>query len=95
MRHPYFWDHEKRLSFLLNCSDYFESLRHQREFAIIRQLEQGARKVFDADWSGLVDLEFVNARGPRGAYDTRSVKDLLRTIRNNVCTLSLPPNLEN
>jgi len=97
--HPYFWDDEKRLDFLLAMSDRFELEKDKEKNSkppgayvshYIPQLEHGASRVVGSDWLQKLDpaLRFELVGNPkRRGYDGAKVLDLLRVIRNKVCSI--------
>lgn len=88
MLHPYFWSAAKRMNFLQDVSDHLENLRQKPASPILEELERSAHRVIGTDWSLYLDQCFVDIHRKRIEYNVESVQDLLRTIRNNVCSLS-------
>jgi serine/threonine-protein kinase/endoribonuclease IRE1 len=93
-RHPYFWDAEKRLEFILSVSDRFELEKEKEKndkggyvSPFTPMLEEGAAQVVGTNWLNRLDPhlkhELVNLK--RRGYDGAKVLDLLRAIRNKVC----------
>ena len=84
--HPYFWDAGKRLNFLQDASDRFEIMcRDPRDHNLV-ELERGAYDVVGADWNTRLDRFFIENLGKFRKYDGKSVQDLLRALRNKVCS---------
>lgn len=89
-RHPYFWDAEKRLEFVLSVSDRFELEKEKEKndkgyvSPFTPMLEEGAPQVVGTNWLNRLDQhlkhELVNLK--RRGYDGGKVLDLLRAIRN-------------
>ena len=49
-------------------------------------LEMGAVDVVGHDWHARLDKLFIDNLGKFRKYDGRSVQDLLRALRNKVCS---------
>ncbi|KAH6804167.1 hypothetical protein C2S51_032414 [Perilla frutescens var. frutescens] len=90
LRHPMFWDSSKRLSFLIDASDRFES-DDLRTCAIVVGLESSGSTDFVSygvgfpkRWDSKLDRDLCLdlMRPDRRKYDFSSVIDLLRVIRN-------------
>ncbi|KAL0235011.1 hypothetical protein GEMRC1_001593 [Eukaryota sp. GEM-RC1] len=78
--HPFFWDEYKTLNFLLDVSDRVES---EDSFSpIVRSLETYATNILGRDWIATLDQSFIDQLGRFRKYNARSVRDLLRVIRN-------------
>ena len=82
--HPFFWDPAKRLSFLQDASDNFESLCRDPIDPTLIRLERDAQSVVGNDWCQMLDTNFVDNFGKYRKYDGKSVRDLLRALRNKV-----------
>lgn len=78
--HPFFWPAAKRLEFLTEFSDLLE--KQAPEAAAVLALEAGAKNVFRGSWDRLLDIELLQDMGRFRKYDARSLRDLLRVIRN-------------
>ncbi|KIJ27978.1 hypothetical protein M422DRAFT_61965 [Sphaerobolus stellatus SS14] len=82
LTHPFFWNSQKRLSFLQEASDKFEILpRDPRDEKLVR-LEMGAMDVVGSDWHARLDRMFIENLGKFRKYDGKSVQDLMRALRN-------------
>eukprot|EP00730_Choanoeca_flexa_P003180 TRINITY_DN11317_c0_g2_i20.p1 TRINITY_DN11317_c0_g2~~TRINITY_DN11317_c0_g2_i20.p1 ORF type:complete len:826 (+),score=192.50 TRINITY_DN11317_c0_g2_i20:2-2479(+) len=80
LNHPWFWDGNKTLSFLLAVSDRLE--KEDRNHAYVTALEAGSARLFGSDWrTHLSEQLLVDLRRFR-KYDWTSVLDLLRALRN-------------
>jgi len=82
--HPFFWDPAKCLGFLQDASDNFESLCRDPIDPTLLRLERDAQSVVGNDWYQMLDTKFVENFGKYRKYDGRSVRDLLRALRNKV-----------
>ena len=87
--HPFFWDSAKRLGFLCDVSDRFEVMCKDPMDSVLVRLERDAMSIVKTDWHQTLDqssgqILIKNLRKSRG-YDERSVRDLLRVLRNKVC----------
>ncbi|KAI9598253.1 kinase-like domain-containing protein [Syncephalis fuscata] len=81
--HPFFWSADKRLAFLQDASDRFEA--EPRDVAaspLLSKLESNSISIIGLDWSKRLDKSMIGHLGKFRKYDTRSVRDLLRAIRN-------------
>lgn len=89
--HPYFWNPERRLLFLIDSSDRFEKEKDlekdgKYKSPYIALLERDANSIVKTDWLKRIDRAFheeVMGNKRRG-YDGEKVLDLLRVIRNKV-----------
>lgn len=81
--HPYFWTPHKRLQFLLQSSDAFDTLERDPPASALLALERRATDVLGAPgWTKRVDSLFVADLGKFRSYDLHKVQDLLRAMRN-------------
>lgn len=87
--HPFFWTSEQKLLFLCDFSDRIEIDAANPNYELIAPLnatflsvERNAIHVIGCSWSQLLDDELVNNVQRFRTYDTSSVRDLLRLIRN-------------
>lgn len=78
--HPFFWTAAKRLEFLTDFSDAIEKL--PPESPAVLALEAGVGLIFRGSWDRLLDLELLQDMGKFRRYDPRSLRDLLRLVRN-------------
>ncbi|WFD29116.1 non-specific serine/threonine protein kinase [Malassezia sp. CBS 17886] len=81
-RHPFFWPTQKRVAFLQDVSDRFETLERDPPAAALVLLEKNAERVVGTDWRRRFDRPFLDDLGKFRKYDPGSVQDLLRAIRN-------------
>jgi serine/threonine-protein kinase/endoribonuclease IRE1 len=82
MAHPFFWDSEKRLSFLCDVSDHFEKEIRDPPSEPLRGLEYYASQVCGADFLKPLGKEFVDSLGKQRKYTGTRLLDLLRALRN-------------
>lgn len=82
LRHPFFWPAGKRLAFLQDVSDRFETLEKDPPAVPLLLLESDAREIVGADWRQRFDKAFLEDLGRFRKYDGASVRDLLRALRN-------------
>ncbi|WFD33319.1 non-specific serine/threonine protein kinase [Malassezia cuniculi] len=80
--HPFFWNAAKRLAFLQDVSDRFETLEKEPPAPPLVLLERDAKDIVGADWRQRFDKAFLDDLGRFRKYDGASVRDLLRVIRN-------------
>lgn len=88
--HPFFWNAQKRLLFLCDASDRFEIMERDPPDPSLVSLEQGSASVVGDDWQLAIDNSLLENLGKYRKYDGKSVRDLLRVLRNKVCSKSLP-----
>ena len=86
-QHPYFWDSQKRSSFLCDFSDRLEaesliiSNNGEASFNILN-VERCAQRVVGDAWNMKVDQDLLLHLSKYRSYDPSSVRDCLRMIRN-------------
>jgi len=79
--HPFFWQASKKLDFLTELSDRLE--HEPAESACVLALERNAEVIIGkAGWESRLDLLLLEDMSKYRRYDTTSVRDLLRLIRN-------------
>ncbi|PIL29036.1 hypothetical protein GSI_09084 [Ganoderma sinense ZZ0214-1] len=76
--HPCLWDADKVLMFLQEASDCLQN--NPKE--LLDSLENGGQDVVGQDWCALLHPEFIAHFSKRRRYNGRSVRDLLRLVRN-------------
>lgn len=84
LSHPYFWDSNRRLTFLQDASDRFECMERDPPHPALVALETDYHLVVGPDWFKKVDKVFIEDLGKFRGYDGKSVQDLLRALRNKV-----------
>ncbi|WVQ78180.1 hypothetical protein IAT38_000263 [Cryptococcus sp. DSM 104549] len=80
--HPLFWNPNKRLNFLCDASDRFEIMELDPPEATLVLLEKDASDVVGKDWYARLDRTFTQSLGKYRKYKGKSVRDLLRALRN-------------
>jgi serine/threonine-protein kinase/endoribonuclease IRE1 len=80
--HPFFWDPRRRLNFLQEASDRFEIMCREPLDPSLALLETNASLIVGNDWYARLDKVFIENLGKFRKYDPRSVRDLLRALRN-------------
>eukprot|EP00899_Mesostigma_viride_P015117 jgi/Mesvir1/23606/Mv18289-RA.1 len=93
--HPFFWPPDARLSFLLDVSDRVEGEDRVANSQILAALEACApRALGHGPWDARLSKELLENLGRYRKYNNRSVRDLLRVIRNKCHHYrELPPEL--
>lgn len=95
MKHPYFWNHSKKLEFLLKVSDRFEIEKRDPPSPLLLSLENTGHLVHQGDWLARFDQEFIDNLGKYRKYNTGKVMDLLRALRNKYHHFNdMPPELQ-
>lgn len=84
LKHPIFWRDEKILGFLQDISDRIEKIDIYTD--PLRLLERNATLVVRNDWSLHLDEGITDDLKKYRGYHSRSVRDLLRALRNKVNT---------
>ena len=82
--HPFFWNAQKRLLFICDASDRFEIMEREPPTATLVSLEDTSELVVGEDWSKSIDRSLLDNLGKYRKYDGKSVRDLLRVLRNKV-----------
>jgi len=84
MNHPFFWDDQKRLDFLCDCSDHWEREPRDPPSAHLSVLEEASQDVLDHRRNFLAKLDqgFINSLGKQRKYTGDKMLDLLRALRN-------------
>ena len=85
--HPFFWNAQKRLLFICDASDRFEIMEREPPTATLVSLEDTSELVVGEDWSKSIDRSLLDNLGKYRKYDGKSVRDLLRVLRNKVSLL--------
>ncbi|GAO47110.1 hypothetical protein SAICODRAFT_23340 [Saitoella complicata NRRL Y-17804] len=80
--HPYFWDAERRLAFLLEASDRFDIEQRDPPSELLVDLESEAPTIVGPDWHKRLDKNFIDNLGKYRKYDGAKIMDLLRALRN-------------
>jgi len=83
--HPFFWDASRRLSFICDFSDRLESDFESNSAAYDFErllVEKQAPDVIGISWASKIDSCLLNNVQKFRTYDTSSVRDFLRLIRN-------------
>lgn len=78
--HPFFWTAASKLNFLVEFSDRME--HEPAESGMVLAVEAGASAVLGSRWDRRLDVLLLEDLGKFRKYDTASVRDLLRVIRN-------------
>ncbi|KAI9469862.1 MAG: hypothetical protein EXX96DRAFT_587700 [Benjaminiella poitrasii] len=84
LSHPFFWSTSKRLAFLQDASDRFEIEERDPPSALLQKLESNAATVIGKDWYKRIDRVVANDLGRYRKYDGKTIRDLLRALRNKV-----------
>ncbi|KAF7684298.1 Serine/threonine-protein kinase ppk4 [Astathelohania contejeani] len=79
--HPFFWNFEKTFNFLANLSDILENKKEDTA-RLQGRLEKNRNKVFQKEWTECLHIEIVNDLNVYRNYNQKSLKGLLRAIRN-------------
>ncbi|SGY63844.1 BQ5605_C007g04839 [Microbotryum silenes-dioicae] len=80
--HPFFWNAQKRLLFICDASDRFEIMERDPPTPTLVMLESRAIEIVGDDWQKAIDRNLLDNLGKYRKYDGKSVRDLLRVLRN-------------
>lgn len=82
IHHPFFWDDNKKLSFLCDFSDNVETLSSDNKIVI--ELEKQSPKLCKGQWDSYISQILLSelTSGKYRRYDYYSIRDCLRFIRN-------------
>ncbi|KAM3920835.1 serine/threonine-protein kinase/endoribonuclease IRE1 [Leptodactylus fuscus] len=80
LKHPFFWSLEKQLQFFQDVSDRIE--KEALDGPIVKRLERGGRDVVKLDWREHITLPLQTDLRKFRSYKGKSVRDLLRALRN-------------
>ena len=80
--HPLFWSDERRLLFLEEVSDRVEIASAELMDPLRTALEAGVQSVVGADWRARLDTGLLDNLVKYRKYESNSIRDLLRVIRN-------------
>lgn len=83
--HPFFWNAQKRLLFICDASDRFEIMERDPPTETLVTLEERGMEIVGDDWQKAIDRSLLDNLGKYRKYDGRSIRDLLRVLRNKVC----------
>lgn len=79
-QHAFFWSSAKKLDFLVEFSDRLE--QEPADSEVVLALEAGTLDVIGSRWDRRLDVLLLEDLGKYRKYDTSSVRDLLRVMRN-------------
>lgn len=80
LKHPFFWSLEKQLQFFQDVSDRIE--KEALDGPIVKRLERGGRDVVKLDWREHITVPLQTDLRKFRSYKGKSVRDLLRALRN-------------
>ncbi|KAM0790703.1 hypothetical protein ACM66B_004560 [Microbotryomycetes sp. NB124-2] len=80
--HPFFWNAQKRLLFICDASDRFEIMERDPPTPTLVTLEARSQEIVGDDWQKALDRTLLDNLGKYRKYDGKSVRDLLRVLRN-------------
>jgi len=82
LKHPIFWQTEKVLAFFQDVSDRVE--KDSTDSVVLQSLERSAYDVVRANWKMHIEEVVMDDLKRHRTYQSRSVRDLLRALRNKV-----------
>jgi len=80
LKHPAFWSKDKVLTFLQDCSDRVD--KEEEDSYVLNEIEKNSIGVTLGDWLNQLDPAVRSDLRLHRTYKGRSVRDLLRAIRN-------------
>ena len=82
LSHPYFWNSTKKLMFLQDMSDRLD-VEDKASSSLLKAFEPMSKQVFGTSgWHSKVDRELFENLGKYRKYQSDSLQDLLRAMRN-------------
>ena len=79
LRHPFFWNCQQRLDFILEVSD---KLEQDNSSPYLYEIESNSPAVIGYRWDNRIHQSFLEDSNRYRKYDYHSIRDLLRFIRN-------------
>ena len=80
LKHPAFWSKDKVLTFLQDCSDRVD--KEEEDSYVLGMIEKDGAAVTRGDWLMALDVAVRSDLRLHRTYKGRSIRDLLRAIRN-------------
>lgn len=80
LKYPLFWPRSDQLQFLQDVSDRID--KEENTSDVIRLIERDRQKIFGYDWKECLSQDLQDDLGNFRGYNSRSVRHLLRAIRN-------------
>ena len=80
LKHPLFWSRQKVLTFFQDVSDRVD--KEDNDSAILVSLERQRQPVVQGNWQEALDENIREDLRRHRSYNAKSVRDLLRAIRN-------------
>ena len=80
LKHPAFWSKDKTLTFLQDVSDRVD--KEEDDSYVLNMIEKDSLSVTRGDWQSQLDFSVREDLRKHRTYKGRSVRDLLRAIRN-------------
>lgn len=80
LKYPFFWSRADKLQFLQDVSDRIDKEEGASE--VIYRMERNKQKIFAFGWKDCLSKELQDDLGSFRKYNERSVRHLLRAIRN-------------
>ncbi|GBG67137.1 hypothetical protein CBR_g81562 [Chara braunii] len=84
LMHPLLWSPEERLNFLKDASDRVEGEDREENSQLLMKLEDIGPFALGGPWDEKLSPELLDNLGKYRRYNVRSVRDLLRVIRNKL-----------
>ena len=96
LKHPLFWDSEKKLRFLVAVSDWFDTDGRNKRPELMDLIEENSEMVIGTDWHKKFEKLFIENFNLFRKYQGDSLLDLLRLLRNKYNHFKdLPEQLQN
>ena len=80
LKHPAFWSKDKTLTFLQDVSDRVD--KEEDDSYVLNMIEKDSQNVTRGDWQSQLDFSVREDLRKHRTYRGKSVRDLLRAIRN-------------
>lgn len=95
VNHPFFWDSQRQLQFMLAASDRLE-VESQQADIVVRYEDMMREKRLTLHWDRKLDHELLNNLKCYRKYNYNAARDLLRVLRNKANHYyDLPPEVQN
>lgn len=82
LSHPFWWSADTKLAFLVQLSDRVEKEDQSSNLTLLAALEACSTEAAGGKWGQKIDQQLLGDVQKYRRYNTSSLRDLLRVIRN-------------